>query len=88
MDEILIALKTFIAHVNGKNVLVRAGQTVRLGHPLLEGRLHLFASINDRVDFDVQVTRTPPPPPPPPPPKIVPTAGDPKPVAKKKGHAQ
>ncbi len=53
--SVYIARESFAAEVEGVPVVVRKGITrVRAGHPLLDGREHLFEPADDRADFEVE----------------------------------
>lgn len=42
VDDVLVAKNSFVAHVDGVPVLVRKGETFRVGHPVIEGREVFF----------------------------------------------
>lgn len=46
-----IATRSFLTALDGHRVVVAVGQTVREGHPLLEGREHYFKPFS--VDYDL-----------------------------------
>lgn len=53
MSDIYVADETFTTTVDGAPVVIRRGKTrVRAGHPVLEGREHLFKPLT--VDYDVE----------------------------------
>jgi hypothetical protein len=58
-NTIYRATKAFMAEHKGRRTTVRAGQTIREGHPLLKGREHLFEALT--VDFE-HTTKKPPKP--------------------------
>jgi hypothetical protein len=41
-DRVLVSNASFVAHVDGDEVLIASGQQVRADHPVVEGREHLF----------------------------------------------
>jgi hypothetical protein len=60
MAEVLIAKRAFVTEMNGKRLAVGKGMTVREGHPLLEGREHMFTSGCDfEVADEAEVPETP-----------------------------
>jgi hypothetical protein len=48
--EIFMARRTFVVTLDGVPVTVRAGDTVRAGHPLLKKRGELFAPFAPKFD--------------------------------------
>lgn len=57
-DELLVATKTFLTSVDGRRVRVVKDQTrVRAGHPLLEGREHLFKVADAHFDVEDATAR-------------------------------
>lgn len=52
-DGIFVAKESFTTEVDGVPTIIRAGlDRVRAGHPLLEGREHLFEPLT--VQYDVE----------------------------------
>lgn len=63
-----VAKTSFVTVLDGQRITVTKGKTrVRAGHPLLEGREHLFRSVEDGVQFEVETARQEPVVPPAPP---------------------
>ena len=48
-DELFVARRSFAALVDGRTVIVRVGQMVAPGDPILVGRQDLFAPFNPQV---------------------------------------
>lgn len=48
------AKESFVTHLDGEQVAVAAGDLVRAGHPLLNGREDLFKPAEGWVRFDVE----------------------------------
>ena len=58
-NDVYVATASFEAFIDGQRVLVQRGKTrVRDGHPLLDGREHLFTPQTVRFDVE-QATRAP-----------------------------
>ncbi len=51
MTEILIALQSFAARVDGVDYNVRAGNTILADHPLAQAHPDMFRTAEDRVTF-------------------------------------
>ncbi len=57
--DILVCRESAVFQFGGERVVVHKGQTrVRAGHPILEGREHLFEPL--RVHYDVETARQEP----------------------------
>jgi len=50
-DDIFVATAGAVAFIGGRRITIQEGATARAGHPILEGREHLFAPL--QVDFDL-----------------------------------
>lgn len=59
-NRILVAKHAFVFAQDGKEVSVRKGATVRVGHPILDGNAVHFESL--QVDYDVEDKPRPLPP--------------------------
>jgi hypothetical protein len=58
-ENILVACETGVFTFEGERIYIHEGVTrVRAGHPILEGREHLFKPID--VHYDVEDTRARP----------------------------
>lgn len=56
-DDIFVAKGGAAVILGDRRIVLHEGQTVRAGHPLMEGREHLFEPFT--VDFDLDDTATP-----------------------------
>lgn len=48
--EVFQARSAFVTEVGGKRRLVRAGELVSEGDPVLKGRAHLFVAVSEAVE--------------------------------------
>jgi hypothetical protein len=52
--RIFVAVDSFSCDVDGTPRVVPLGAIVREGHPIMNGREHLFEPLQQRVDFEVE----------------------------------
>jgi hypothetical protein len=60
--DIFVAVDSVLTDVDGENVYITAGQTVRAGHPILKGREAMFVPLKVDYDLPEPKARTPVPP--------------------------
>lgn len=56
-DDVVVAKATFFYEQDGVSELVPRGATVRVGHPMLDGRENMFGPVT--VDFDLDLDDEP-----------------------------
>lgn len=52
--RIFVSIDSFSCDVDGVPTVVPIGSTVREGHPIMDGREHLFEPLQQRVNFEVE----------------------------------